>query len=30
VECLFDLHDARLDQQAARFLETLQHQRPAT
>ena len=28
VECLFDLHEARLDQQAAQFLETLQRQRP--
>lgn len=30
VECLFDLHDARLDQQAAQFLETLEHQRPVS
>lgn len=30
VECLFDLHEARLDQQATQFIETLQRQRPAS
>lgn len=30
VECLFDLHEARLDQQANQFLKTLQRQRPAS
>lgn len=30
LECLFDLHEARLDQQAAQFLELLQCQRPAS
>jgi hypothetical protein len=29
VECLFDLHEARLDQQATQFLQTLQSQRPS-
>ena len=28
VECLFDLHEARLEAQAAQFLENLQHRRP--
>jgi hypothetical protein len=28
VECLFDLHEARLEMQATQFLEALQHQRP--
>lgn len=28
LECLFDLYEARLDQQAAQFLEALQRQRP--
>jgi hypothetical protein len=28
VECLFDLHEARLAAQAAQFLEALQHKRP--
>ena len=28
VECLFDLHEARLEMQAAQFLEGLQRQRP--
>jgi hypothetical protein len=28
VECLFDLHEARLEMQAAQFLEALQHKRP--
>lgn len=30
LECLFDLHEARLDQQAGQFLEALQRQRPTT
>lgn len=30
VECLFDLHEARLDQQASQFLETLIRQRPVS
>jgi len=30
VECLLDLHEAHLDPQAARFLEALQRDRPAT
>ncbi len=30
LECLFDLHEARLDQQATQFLKTLQLQRPAS
>jgi hypothetical protein len=29
VECLFDLHEARLEMQAAQFLEALQRKRPA-
>jgi hypothetical protein len=29
LECLFDLHEARLEMQAAQFLEALQHHRPA-
>jgi hypothetical protein len=29
LECLFDLHEARLDMQAGQFLEALQRQRPA-
>lgn len=28
VECLFDLHEARLEMQATQFLEALQHMRP--
>jgi hypothetical protein len=29
VECLLDLHEARLEMQASQFLEALQRNRPA-